>query len=92
MITSDIVNQLSLPAIDRIVYSSASENEKETTRHLIRLNLDQASAGKDEFIIGVAKMAINPYYFQVLLGMDVLSFYEIKISRGKLFLKRLLST
>lgn len=92
MISSEVIRELSLPVIDRVAYSSASESNKETTLHFVRLNIDPASGGKDDFAIGVARMGSHPSHFQVLLGMDVLSSYELRISRGELSLKRLPSS
>ena len=91
MISSDVIRQLSLPVIDRVAYSSASESNKETSLHFVGLNIDPASSGKDYFAVEVARMGNHPSHFQVLLGMDVLSFYELRVSRRELSLKRLFS-
>lgn len=92
MISTDVIRELSLPVIDRVAYSSASESNIETSLHFVRFNIDSASGGEDNFAIEVAKMGSHPSHFQVLLGMDVLSLYELKIARGELSLRRLLNS
>lgn len=91
MISSDVIRELSLPVIDRVAYSSASESNKETSLHFVGLNVDPASRGNDYFAVEVARLGNHPSHFQVLLGMDVLSFYELNIARGEPSLRRLLT-
>ena len=89
MISSNVIEEISLPVIDTVTYSSASESSKETSLHFVGIDIDPASGGKDYFAVEVARLGNHPSHFRVLLGMVVLSFYELRISRGELSLRRL---